>query len=262
VTDNGPIRLPTRFLEKVWGTPDLMPWYPTSDRKIGEVWFEADLPLLVKFVFTSERLSVQVHPNDAFAAAHEDSRGKTEMWYVMRAEPGARIAIGFRESISRERLRESALSGEIDQLLNWMEVQAGDAFLLPAGTVHAIGGGLALCEVQQHSDITYRLYDYGRPRELHLDKAIQVSSTEAISPKSVMLPIDCEYFHTELARTASKLLYKPEAGRFHILIFVSGMGTIAGQQFREGEAWLVPAGGQPFDIEPADPVKFLRTWVP
>jgi hypothetical protein len=77
-----------------------------------------------------------------------------------------------------------------------------------------------------------------------------------------MLPIDCEYFHTELARTASKLLYKPEPQRFHIIIFVSGMGTIAGQQFREGEAWLVPPGGQPFDIEPTNPVKFLRTWVP
>ena len=260
--DNRPARLPTRFLEKVWGTPNLAPWYPTSDKKIGEVWFEADLPLLVKFVFTSERLSVQVHPNDTFARAHENSRGKTEMWYVMRSDPGARIALGFRESISRERLRKAAINGEIERLLNWLEVQAGDAFLVPAGTVHAIGGGLALCEIQQHSDITYRLYDYGRPRELHLDKAIQVSSTEGTSPKSAMLPIECEYFHTELARTTSKLLYKPEAKRFHVVIFVSGMGTIAGQRFREGEAWLVPPGGQPFDIDPANPVKFLRTWVP
>jgi mannose-6-phosphate isomerase len=262
VTDNGPIRLPTRFLEKVWGTPDLLPWFPVAEKKIGEAWFEADLPLLVKFVFTSERLSVQVHPNDDFAAAHEDSRGKTEMWYVMRADPGARIAIGFRESIGRERLRESAISGEIEQLLNWLEVQAGDAFFIPAGTVHAIGGGLALCEIQQYSDITYRLYDYGRPRELHLEKAIQVASTEAISPKSVPLPIDCQYFHTELARTSSPLLYKPEPARFHVLIFITGMGTIAGQPFQEGEAWLVPAGGRPFEIEPSNPLKFLRVWVP
>ncbi len=262
MSDNGPVRLPTRFLEKVWGSTDLLPWFPVTDKKIGEVWFEADLPLLVKFVFSSERLSVQVHPNDDFAAAQEHSRGKTEMWYVMRADPGARIAIGFRETITRERLRESAISGEIDRLLNWFEVQAGDAFLLPAGTVHAIGGGLALCEVQQHSDITYRLYDYGRPRELHLDQAIQVASTEASTPKSVMLPIDCQYFHTELARTTSPLLYKPEPQRFHVVIFISGMGTIAGQQFREGEAWLVPPGGQPFHIEPAEPTKFLRTWVP
>jgi mannose-6-phosphate isomerase len=262
VSDNGPIRLPTRFLDKVWGSSDLLPWYPVSEKKIGEVWFEADLPLLVKFVFTSARLSVQVHPNDDFATVHENSRGKTEMWYVMRADPGARIAIGFRESLSLERLRESALSGEIDRLLNWVEVQAGDAFFIPAGTVHAIGGGLALCEIQQYSDITYRLYDYGRPRELHLEKAVQVAVSGAGDAKSVMLPIDCEYFHTELALTSSSLLYKPEPNRFHILIFVSGMGTIAGLQFREGEAWLIPSGGQPFEIEPANTVKFLRTWVP
>ena len=262
VTDKVPVRLPTRFLEKVWGSTDLMPWYPEAEQKIGEVWFEADLPLLVKFVFTSERLSVQVHPNDDFAAAHENSRGKTEMWYVLRADPGARLAIGFREPIGPERLREASLSGEIEQLLNWIEVEAGDAFFVPAGTVHAIGGGLALCEIQQHSDITYRLYDYGRPRELHLEKAIQVAFTGASDAQSVMLPIDCQYFHTELDRTASSLLYKPEPGRFHIVIFVTGMGTIAGRQFREGEAWLIPAGGAPFSIEPEGPVKFLRTWVP
>lgn len=257
-----PARLPTRFLEKVWGTTDLLPWYPVAGQKIGEIWFEADLPLLVKFVFTSDRLSVQVHPDDEYARAHENSRGKTEMWYVMRADPGARLAIGFRETVTRERLREAALSGGIEDLLNWIDVQAGDAFFIPAGTVHAIGGGLALCEVQQHSDVTYRLYDYGRPRELHLDKAVDVSFLEASSPKSQILPIDCQYFHTELALTRSSLLYKPEPSRFHIIIFISGMGTIGGQPFREGEAWLVPAGAAPFEIEPQDPVKFLRTWIP
>jgi mannose-6-phosphate isomerase len=262
VSSNQPVRLPTRFLEKVWGTTELLPWYPDSAKKIGEVWFEADLPLLVKFVFTSDRLSVQVHPDDEFAAAHEKSRGKTEMWYVLRADPGARIATGFRRSISRERLRESALSGEIEHLLNWIDVTAGDAFYVPAGTVHAIGGGLALCEIQQYSDITYRLYDYGRPRELHLDKAVQVASTEASSVGPVPLPIDCKYFHTELAKTTSPLRYSPESGRFHLLIFLSGSGQIADQPFREGETWLVPPGVAPFVIQPGEPAKFLRTWVP
>jgi len=257
-----PVRLPTRFLEKVWGSTDLLPWYPGSEKKIGEVWFEAEIPLLVKFIFTSEPLSVQVHPNDEFAAAHENSLGKTEMWYVLRADPGARLAIGFREAIDSGRLREASLSGEIEQLLNWIDVEAGDAFFVPAGTVHAIGAGLALCEIQQHSDITYRLYDYGRGRELHLDKAVQVAITGASDAQSVMLPIDCPYFHAELAMTASSLLYKPELGRFHILIFVSGMGKMADQPFREGEAWLVPAAGAPFSIEPDGPVKFLRSWVP
>jgi mannose-6-phosphate isomerase len=262
VSGDKPVRLPTRFLEKVWGATDLSPWYPSSAKKIGEVWFEADLPLLVKFVFTSDRLSVQVHPNDEFAAAHENSRGKTEMWYVLRADPGARIAAGFRQAISRERLRDSALKGEIEDLLRWVDVKAGDAFYVPAGTVHAIGGGLALCEIQQHSDITYRLYDYGRPRELHLEKAAQVASTEVSPTGPVSLPVDCNYFHTEIAKTTSPLRYSPESGRFHLLIFLSGTGTIAEQPFREGETWLVPAGAKPFSIQPGDPVRFLRTWVP
>ena len=261
MSSNQPVRLPTRFLEKVWGTTELLPWYPDSAKKIGEVWFEADLPLLVKFVFTSDRLSVQVHPDDEFAAAHEKSRGKTEMWYVLRADPGARIATGFRRSISRERLRESALSGEIEHLLNWIDVTAGDAFYVPAGTVHAIGGGLALCEIQQYSDITYRLYDYGRPRELHLDKAVQVASTEASTVGPVPLPIDCKYFHTERAKTTSPLQYSPESSRFHLLIFLSGSGHIGQEPFREGETWLVPPGAAPFLIQPAEPAKFLRTWV-
>ena len=260
---SAPIRLPTRFLEKVWGSQDLAPWFPTAQNKIGEVWFEADLPLLVKFVFTSDRLSVQVHPNDAFAGVHENSLGKTEMWYILRADPGAKLAVGFREPLSPKRLRESALSGEIMELLNWIPVEAGNAFFIPAGTVHAIGGGLAICEIQEHSDITYRLYDYGRPRELHLEKAAQVASLQASTIMAQMLPIDCEFFHTELARIVVPLHYVPEPKRFHVLIFVSGMGTIADQPFREGEAWLVPAGAERFIINPTgDAVKFLRTWVP
>jgi mannose-6-phosphate isomerase len=262
VQNSLPRRLPTRFLEKVWGAEDLMPWYPSSEKKIGEVWFEADLPLLVKFVFTAGRLSVQVHPDDTFAAAHEKSLGKTEMWYILRADPGAQIALGLREKLSRERLREAALSGEIEGLLNWQNVEAGDAFFVPAGAVHAIGAGLAICEIQQYSDVTYRLYDYGRPRELHLDKAIQVANTEPTSAKSVGLPIDCPYFHTELARITSPIRYVPAADRFHLLIFVSGWGVIGTEPFREGEAWLVPEGTTPFTIDPSAPVKFLRTWVP
>lgn len=257
-----PVRLRTSFKEKVWGATDLAPWYSASQKKIGEVWFEADLPLLVKFVFTTERLSVQVHPGDAYAAAHEKSRGKTEMWYVLRAAMGAQIALGFREAMSRERMRRAALGGEIEKLLQWVDVKQGDAFFIPAGTVHAIGAGLVLCEVQQHSDITYRLYDYGRPRELHLDKALQVASAAAFDARPVTLPIDCQYFHTEVDRITTPIEYPPAPDRFHLLIFATGSGTIAGQDFREGETWLVPAGAAPFMIQPGEPTKFLRTWVP
>ena len=263
LVSGAPVRLPASFKEKVWGAADLSPWYPSSGRKIGEVWFEADIPLLVKFVFTSERLSIQVHPDDAFAAAHENSPGKTEMWYVMRAEEGAQVGIGFREPMTRERLRESSLTGEIERLLRWVDVKPGDAFFIPAGTVHAIGPGLAVCEVQQHSDITYRLYDYGRPRELHLDKAVQVVSLEMDdAARPATLPIDCPYFHTEMARITSPIEYPPAPDRFHLLVFLSGIGTIAGEAYQEGEAWLVPAGAAPFSIRPSEPTKFLRTWVP
>jgi mannose-6-phosphate isomerase len=257
-----PRRLPVSFKEKVWGTPDLFPWFPAPGPRIGEAWFEADLPLLVKFVFTTEALSVQVHPDDTFAAPHENSLGKTEMWYVLRADEGARVAIGFRESLTREQLRAAALDGSIEGLLNWVDVKQGDAFFIPAGTVHAIGAGLVLCEIQQHSDITYRLYDYGRARELHLDKAIQVASTEASKARPTALPIDCKYFHAELARITTPIGYPSPAERFHLLIFAGGMGTIAGQPFREGETWFVPAGADPFSIKPSEPTKFLRTWVP
>lgn len=259
---NAPVRLPTIFKEKVWGALDLAPWYSAPKTKIGEVWFEADIPLLVKFIFTSEALSVQVHPDDAFAAEHERSLGKTEMWYVLRADPGARLALGFRESISRDRLREAALSGEIEDLLHWIDVKAGDAFFIPAGTVHAIGAGLALCEVQQHSDITYRLYDYGRPRELHLEKGLQVAVTDSSESQAVTLPIDCKYFHTEIAKITTPIEYPAAQDRFHLLIFATGSGFIAGKPFREGEAWLVPPGIGMFEIQPGDPTKFLRTWIP
>src|SRR3984885_6615466 len=173
-------RLNPRFLEKVWGSERLEPWFPSTGTKIGEAWFEGsgDLPLLVKFLFTSGKLSVQVHPDYDYAAHHHNSRGKTEMWHVLAAEPGARIVAGFRETVSLERLQAAALSGDIEDLLEEHPAARGDTFFLPAGTVHTIGAGLVLCEIQQHSDITYRLYDYGRPRELHLDHALAVTKCE------------------------------------------------------------------------------------
>ncbi len=252
--NNKPVRLATSFKEKVWGSTRLAPWYPDSDRQIGEVWFEADLPLLIKFIFTTERLSVQVHPNDEFAARYENSRGKTEMWHILRADPGAQIAIGFREPITKERLRESSLSGEIEHLLRWVDVSPGETYFIPAGTVHAIGAGIALCEIQQHSDVTYRLYDYGRPRELHLDKALQVADTSAPDGRPVQLPVDCAYFHTDLLLLDQPVEYAPDPKRSEVLIFLAG-GNL-------GEAWLLPVGTAPFRIEASEPTRVLRTFVP
>src|SRR5438128_9591375 len=167
-------RLTPVLHEKVWGRTRLAPWFPDSDRPIGEARYGVegrDLPLLVKLLFTSEKLSLQLHPDDG----EDGPRGKTEMWHILEAEPGATIALGFREPITRERLVESARSGEIERLVNWIPVQPGETYFTPAHTVHAIGAGIVLCEIQQNSDVTYRLYDYGRPRELHLEKAAAIS---------------------------------------------------------------------------------------
>src|SRR5690348_16806084 len=141
-----PVRLSPSLREKVWGRTRLSPWFPDSPTPIGEAWFLADreLPLLVKLLFTSEKLSVQVHPDDG----EDGPRGKTEMWHILEAEPGATIALGFRERITRERLREAAGTKEIEKLLNWIQVKAGQTFYSPAHTVHAIGGGIVLCEIQ------------------------------------------------------------------------------------------------------------------
>jgi mannose-6-phosphate isomerase len=257
VERNRPTRIPAIFHEKLWGVTDLAPWYPNVPGTIGEVWFEADLPLLVKFVFTSDRLSVQVHPDDAFAAAHENSLGKTEMWHVLRSEPGAQVALGFREPISLEQLRDDALSGDIEKRLQWMDALPGDTFFVPAGTVHAIGAGIVLCEVQQHSNVTYRLYDYGRDRELHLEKALAVAVREPSAGGPVALPVSCHYFHSEMIEPGR---YQPSADRFHLLIALAGEGQIAGERFAAGETWLVPAGAEAIDIQ--GNVRILRTWVP
>ena len=169
--------LETRTVEKPWGRDDLpAPFTAPEGKRIGEIWFEPPPELdglLAKYLFTSERLSVQVHPDDAAAPA--GCTGKDECWLVLEAEPGAQLAVGLREEISATGLRQAALDGSILDLLSWREAPAGTFVYLPAGTIHAIGGGLSLIEIQQNSDITYRLYDYGRPRELHLDDALAVA---------------------------------------------------------------------------------------
>lgn len=172
--------LPVRMVERPWGCDSLpAPFVAPAGRRIGEVWFEPPAALdalLVKYIFTSEALSVQVHPADGQAPAGH--RGKEECWLILAAQPGARLGIGFCEAIDAAALRAAAQDGTIEHLLSWQPVAAGDFFYIPAGTVHAIGAGISLIEVQQNSDITYRLYDYGRPRELHLDAGMAVARGE------------------------------------------------------------------------------------
>ena len=171
-------RLATRMVEKVWGRDTLpAPFAAPPGQRIGEIWFEPspEVPqVLVKYLFTSEKLSVQVHPSDASALPGE--AGKEECWLVLDAEPGASLAIGFERPVTPGEIAAAAADGSIESLLTWHPARPGDLFYLPAGTVHAIGPGLALVEVQQTSDTTFRLYDYGRPRELHLERALAVAS--------------------------------------------------------------------------------------
>ena len=170
--------LKAKVVQKVWGCNELPePFAAPIGARVGEIWFDPPPEvsgLLVKYIFTSEKLSVQVHPADKDTP---DGRcGKDECWLVLSAEPGARLAVGFRSDVSSEAMRAAAIDGTIEDLLAWHAVSPGDFVYLPARTVHAIGAGLTLIEVQQNSNVTFRLYDYGRPRELHVDAAVAVAS--------------------------------------------------------------------------------------
>jgi mannose-6-phosphate isomerase len=209
-------RLSCRFLHKTWGC---------------EVWHEAP-GLLVKFITTFDKLSVQVHPGDDYARRHHNCSGKTEMWHILAAQPGAQIAAGFREPVSKDRLAAAAVSGEILELLEWHDAAAGDTFFIPAGTVHAIGAGLALCEIQQHSDITYRLYDYGRRRELHLDRALEVSCLDRHSPRRDGA-VACDYFLVQRRSVNGGA----NLGLSQLLIVIEGEGSMKDQPVRAGEVW-------------------------
>lgn len=189
-------RLQEHRVAKPWGQTDIPSQFgpAPADGPLGEIWFQraddqSNDALLVKYLFTSEHLSVQVHPGDATARLAGHERGKDEAWLVLEAKPGAEIGIGFKEPVSDERLRAAALDGSIVELIDWRQVKTGDCFYSPAGTIHSIGPGLTLLEVQQNSDITYRLYDFGRPRELHLDEGVQAARVESRISPSQPLPI-------------------------------------------------------------------------
>jgi mannose-6-phosphate isomerase len=174
-----------RVVHKPWGVSDLKPWSSIdgTDDAIGELWFErvdknAPIPaLLLKLLFTSEPLSIQVHPDDTFARAMGMPNGKSEAWYIISAEPGARIGVGLERRVTPQQLRASIRDGSIVDLVQWRPVEKGDAIFIPAGTIHALGAGIVLAEIQQRSDTTFRLFDYGRRRELHEDDGVAVANT-------------------------------------------------------------------------------------
>jgi mannose-6-phosphate isomerase len=265
-------RLASRHVERIWGQRDLAsafaPPGEAGSEPIGELWFEdaADADLLVKYLFTSERLSIQVHPDDAAARAQGYKRGKDEAWYVLSAEPGAVIGLGLTHIVSREALRAAALDGSIEHLLDWRPVRAGDVFYSPAGTVHAIGGGLSLVEIQQNLDLTYRLYDYGRPRALHLDEGVAVAAPgpwvrpfEPVraGPRTILAAGHA--FVLERWTTASDAVATLPEGS--MLIPLASGGTIAGEKLEAGAVWAVEERvslGGPADLLAAYPGNAAR----
>jgi mannose-6-phosphate isomerase len=231
-------RLSTRSIEKVWGRSDLPHAFglamEAAQQPVGEIWFEdrkgTRPDLLVKYLLTSERLSIQVHPDAAQARAHGYPCGKDEAWLVVAAEPGARIGLGLRASVSKAELRAAALDGRIEAMIDWRDVRAGDVFFSPAGTIHALGPGLTLVEIQQNVDVTYRLYDYGRPRELHLDEAIAAAIPEPyVAP---FVPYSCAPGREILVDSPAFVIERWTIG---------AGGRLAGGP--ERPVWLIPVRG-------------------
>jgi mannose-6-phosphate isomerase len=262
------LRLSTIRVEKPWGRHKLWPGFadPAPEAmSVGEIWFDApsgrDPELLIKYLFTSEKLSIQVHPDDTQARASGFARGKDEAWVILDAEPEATIALGTVRPVSRDELRAAALDGSIEALVDWKPVAAGDVIYSPANTVHAIGAGITLIEVQQNVDLTYRLFDYGRPRELHLEDGIAVSD-----PVPFVVPVDdgdvapgrrvlasTEKFRLERWSWSGTRVARLEADGW--LIPVCGSGTLDGAVFVAGECWMVE-GGAEIEIEAGSDILF------
>jgi mannose-6-phosphate isomerase len=240
--------LPTRMVPKPWGCDVLpAPFVAPPGERIGEIWFEPPAALdtlLVKHIFTSEALSVQVHPSDAQAPSGH--RGKEECWLVTAAEPGAKLGIGFARALDAETMRAAALDGSIEHLLEWHEVHPGDFFYIPAGTVHAIGAGVGLVEVQQNCDITYRLYDYGRPRELHLEQGVAIARGEpydralhrTLPERGAVTLVDGPHFRLDrLDGSPSAKTAERYAGPLLVIVLEDAVG-VGGEAMAPGECAL------------------------
>lgn len=251
----GAIRLSTKYVEKPWGRTDIPAIFSEADgRKIGEVWFDGPEgrhpPLLVKYIFTSEKLSIQVHPNDMQAHDRGLIGGKSECWYVLDADADARLGIGTVRALDAAELRAASLNGEIEALMDWKPVRAGDFFYIEAGTVHAIGGGVTVIEVQQNNDVTYRLYDYGRPRELHLDDGVAVSKAVPyrlsdthvpLGSQQVLVDGESQPFALRMDHWRSGQAVTLAAGSTWF-IPVTGQGEIDGEAWQGSQCWLVEDG--------------------
>ena len=273
---------------------------PFAGGTLGEVWREmpagwrgtrvqtdGPFPLLVKFLFPEEKLSIQVHPDDEYARQHEAAaggQGKTEMWYVVAARPGAEVLVGLKAEVTPESFRRAIVNGTVEQCLARIAVRAGDAIFVPAGTAHTIGPGLVLCEIQEHSDVTYRVFDYnrrtaeGKPRALHIEQALAVinfgeQSGGKLEPVRITRGalaetyfIACRYFATEKWEFAERVAAVTRPEHFDLLVLLAGSGRIefgdAAAGYAPAQVWLLPAGLGAYQIAPQSLTTLLRTYVP
>jgi mannose-6-phosphate isomerase len=314
-------------MPRIWGARSLAPIYPEKinlAEPIGEAWLTGplseiesgplkgplkdawqkmppdwrgsellspidyyDFPLLVKFLFPTDQLSIQVHPDDAYARKNEppNSCGKTEMWHAVSADPGATLLLGLVPGVDRTQFQSAITIGGLEIFFERLPVSTGDTFFVPPGMPHTIGAGVVLCEVQQNSDFTYRLYDFhrvdahGTPRELHIEKAMavidfsgttggKVSPVELASSGEVKksLLAACPYFATERWDVSAPHHTKSDAARFELIVILGGAGAIqsraGSQSYRPGECWLIPASLGQFSLIPEENTSLLCTYVP
>jgi len=321
MSDLYPLLMVPDFDPRPWGTFDLSPIYPNQrcEQKIGEAWLTGDackvangafmgqplsalsakygvdlvgdaaadshqFPLLLKFLFPHEKLSVQVHPDDAAAQKAGLPNGKTECWYVAHAKPGAQIGLGLKAGVTRDAFEQSIKQNRAEELLNWIDVHAGDMIYVAGGTVHTLGPGSVIIETQQQSDTTYRLYDYGRPRELHLKDGLaaikdkvpsgKVTRTAAIelngSGRRASL-IAAPYFAVDRFEIQKPSLFhtRDSSGKSsaQILVGVDGCATVEVDgtgpvTLAKGDAVVVPARAGEYRVRPQWQVEFLKAYVP
>jgi len=320
-----PTRIEPIFSPRLWGARSLAPLFPEKSNlkePLGEAWLtgvdcriasgpfagkslgaawaempvewrgsriasEVSFPLLVKFIFPTEKLSLQVHPDDAYAAAYEQAaggRGKTEMWHAVSALLGAQLLLGLKPGVNEEKFREGLASHTLEDLFEVHTVQTGDTFFVPPGTAHSIGPNLIVCEVQEYSDLTYRVYDFarvdarGKLRELHVEKALQVMNFDKRANGRVpplllstegarrSLLAACRYFATERWECSVKCEIPVDPERFELIVILEGAGSFvwadSGARYRRSECWLVPALQGHVEVLPEAATSLIRTYVP
>jgi len=309
MSEISPFRLAPYFRTRIWGFHDLAPWfdYKTDGEPIGEVWLtgemckaatgpftgqtlraitdahgpellgtvlgDGEFPLLIKMLFPKEQLSVQVHPDDAMARKYGEPRGKTECWYALDAEPGASVALGIRPGVTAEDIRSAIKGATLENLLQMVSVSKNDMLLVDAGTVHAMGPGVVILETQQTSDLTYRMYDYGRPRELHLEKSLEAMRLKTRAGKvpprtadSHAVLIDERYFEIErwdLPTGDAPAGLAANTNAVQILYIASGeicLSADVGDSFPVGRCQLavVPASATGVRIGVESPSEIIR----